>query len=137
MSSSEVIPTSFSTLVNLGLVSGFGSGTSAVDEGLFRSLLRPMVESIQFDEHWYLNKYPDVQEAVSKEQVDSAHAHYVISGYFENRLPRRIAVDERWYIATYRDVGAALKKSHWKNGQEHFEDYGFREGRLPYPNFKL
>jgi len=138
MSNQKVRPTSLSTLMNLGLVSGLGSGTVSVEEGLFRSLVLPMIEAIDFDERWYLGKYADVKEAVAKGQVSSAQDHYVLCGYFENRMPRRIAVDERWYVATYRDVGEAMKKkSLWKNAQEHFEDFGFGEGRLPHPNFSL
>jgi hypothetical protein len=137
MLNQKVRATSLSTLVNLRLVSGFGSGSTTVEDGLFRSLMAPMIEAINFDERWYICKYPDVREAVATGQVSSAHAHYMLSGYFENRLPRRIAVDERWYVATYRDIGEALKKSHWKNAQEHYEELGYREGRLPHPNFSL
>jgi hypothetical protein len=137
MSTHTIRPTSLATLSNLGLLSGIGSGTATVDEGFLRSLMAPMIEAVDFDERWYLGKYADVKDAVATGQVASAHAHYVRSGYFENRMPRRIAVDERWYVATYRDIGEALKKAHWKNAQEHFEDFGFREGRLPHPNFSL
>jgi hypothetical protein len=79
----------------------------------------------------------DVKDAVAKKQLPNARVHYVLSGYFENRMPRRIAVDERWYVATYRDVGEALKKTHWKTAQEHYEDIGYKEGRLPHPGFSL
>jgi hypothetical protein len=137
MADQSVQPTNLATLVNLGLVSGLGSGKVAVEEGLLRSLLVPMIQSIDFDERWYLDKYKDVKDAVAKKQLPNARAHYVLSGYFENRMPRRIAVDERWYVATYRDVGEALKKTHWKTAQEHYEDIGYKEGRLPHPGFSL
>lgn len=137
MSIQKVRPTSLATLVNLDLISDLGSGKASIEEGLLRSLLAPMIESIDFDERWYLEKYPDVKDAIAKGQLESAHAHFVVSGYFENRMPRRIAVDERWYVATYRDIGAALKKAQWKNAQQHYEDFGYREGRLPHPNFSL
>lgn len=137
MSINPVRPTSLATFVNLGLLTGVGTGKATVEEGLLRSLLVPMIQSIDFDERWYLEKYKDVKEAVAKGHVPSAHAHYVISGYFENRMPRRILVDERWYVATYRDVGEALKKAHWKTAQEHYDDIGYKEGRLPRPGFSL
>jgi hypothetical protein len=133
----SVKPTSLSTLANMGLVTGVTTGTVSIDEGLFKALLVPMILAIDFDDAWYLEKYPDVRDAVTKRIVTDAREHYVVSGYFEHRLPRKIVVDERWYVATYKDIAEALKKNHWKNAQQHYEDFGFREGRLPHPNFSI
>jgi len=125
------------TLQNLKLVSFDADSRVSVDEPFFRVLLGSMIQNIEFDEEFYFSRYPDVKDAVLKGIVESAHSHYLQSGYFEHRLPRRIPVNERWYVATYPDVGKALKAELFKNGQQHFEENGYREGRLPSAGFIL
>jgi hypothetical protein len=65
---------------------------------------------IYFDEAWYLAKYRDIPEAVEKGMVASARHHYVRFGFYEHRLPYKIAVDEAWYLETYPDVKTAVEK---------------------------
>ena len=137
MQSPQLGRANLGTLKNIKLVSFDQDGLVSVDEPFFRVLLASMVRTIEFDERYYLDKYPDVQGAIDKGLLESAHAHYVQSGYFEDRLPRRIKVDERWYVATYPDVGKALKAELFKNAQQHFEENGYREGRLPSAGFVL
>ena len=127
----------FGTLKNLKLVSLEEEGRVSIDEPFFRVLLGSMIQTIEFDPAFYLAKYADIGTAIREGVIGSAHAHYVQSGYFEDRLPRRIPVDERWYVAAYPDVGRALKAGLFKNGQQHFEENGFREGRLPSAGFIL
>jgi hypothetical protein len=50
---------------------------------------------IQFDEGWYLNKYPDVDEAVKNKLKPSAQDHFIRNGYYEGRKPREMTDDER------------------------------------------
>jgi hypothetical protein len=137
MSSPHVGRTNFGTLKNLNLVAIEEEGRVIVDEPFFRALLASMITTIEFDPNFYTTKYADVKKAVKDGVVPSAHTHYVESGYFEGRLPRRIKVDERWYVATYPDVGKALKAELFKNAQQHFEENGYREGRLPSAGFVL
>ena len=137
MASSLVGRANLGTLKNLKLVSFEEEGRVSVDEAFFRALLGSMIETIEFDPTYYVTKYADIKKAIRDGVVESAHAHYVQSGYFEGRLPRRIPVNERWYVATYPDVGKALKAELFKNGQQHFEENGYREGRLPSAGFIL
>jgi len=81
--------------------------------------------------------YRDVDEAISLGKFDTAREHYVETGYFEGRFPRKILVDEQWYVATYSDVAEAIKRGRFVKAQEHYEKDGYREGRLPYPDWKL
>jgi hypothetical protein len=89
------------------------------------------------DERWYLQKYPDVRQAISKKIVSDAKDHFTRFGYFEHRLPYQIKVQEDWYLEQYPDIKKAIEEKDFKSGQEHFEIVGFREGRIPHPNFDL
>jgi len=131
------LPT-FASLINQKVI--VLSGTSdyiAVDQYFFNECLRPLVERIKLDEQWYLQKYPDVKQAIVKQIVEDAKDHFVRFGYFEHRLPYHIEVQEDWYLEQYPDIKKAIKQREFRSGQEHFERNGFREGRIPYPNFEL
>jgi 3-phytase/alkaline phosphatase D len=95
------------------------------------------ISNIKFDEAWYLSKYPDVKEAVKRGVVAGGREHYVLSGYYEHRMPCSILVNEKWYLEAYPDVADAIRGGVYKSGQAHFDLAGFREGRMPYPNFQL
>jgi hypothetical protein len=99
--------------------------------------LRPLLETIYFDEQWYLNYYPDIREAIHERKVNNGHEHYLLHGYYEHRLPYHITIDGEWYLDQYDDIKKAVMKGDFESGQTHFEAVGFREGRLPFPNFRL
>ncbi len=109
----------------------------AVEYNFFIDLIGDFISRIALDEAWYLERYPDVRDAIASGAYDDPHGHYVRHGYFENRLPYRIKVDEPWYLETYDDIGQAVRSGIFENGQGHFDEVGFREGRLPHPNFVL
>jgi hypothetical protein len=50
-----------------------------------RPLLTPYITAAPLDEVAYLQRYPDVAEAVATQSIESAREHYVIAGYFEGR----------------------------------------------------
>jgi FkbM family methyltransferase len=50
-----------------------------------RPLLAPYITAAPLDEVAYLQRYPDVAEAVATQRIESAREHYVIAGYFEGR----------------------------------------------------
>jgi len=108
-----------------------------VDKFFFRNCMRMITTRVPFDEEWYIKKYPDVAQAVTKGAVSSAHEHYIQHGYFEHRLPFRITVDGEWYLKQHPDVGEAVEKRLFSSAQHHFEIVGFREGRLPFPGFEI
>jgi hypothetical protein len=122
------------------LMSASGSGDGHYVELLetkFLELLRYLLVQVEVDEDWYLASYADVREAVEAGQLASARSHYVIAGYFENRLPRQFRVDEDWYLASYPDVAEAIRSGAFTSVAEHFERDGFREGRLAHPQWSL
>jgi hypothetical protein len=52
---------------------------------VLRPLLQPYIATAPLDEEAYLQRYPDVAEAVATQRFKSAREHYVIAGYFEGR----------------------------------------------------
>ena len=98
---------------------------------------KPVLPGKSAGRRGYLQKYPDVRQAIAKKAVKDAKDHFVRFGYFEHRLPYRIEVKEEWYLEQYPDIKKAIDRRDFKSGQEHFETNGFREGRMPHPNFDL
>jgi hypothetical protein len=110
----------------------------AIPREVFRSLLAGAIKNKNlFDERFYLETYPDIATAVRAKKVKSGLDHYVETGYFENRLPRRFIVDERYYLQANPDVAEAIKKGRLKSAQDHFNHAGFTEGRVPYKDFSI
>ena len=131
------LPTFASLLNQKILIQSKSSDYIAVDQYFFNNCLYPLISRIELDEQWYLQKYPDVRQAIAKKAVKDAKDHFVRFGYFEHRLPYRIEVKEEWYLEQYPDIKKAIDRRDFKSGQEHFETNGFREGRMPHPNFEL
>jgi hypothetical protein len=128
---------SFAALKNQGLLTEENNTHFRVERNFLISLIAKRLTNIKFDESWYLTKYPDVKEAVKRGLFQSGREHYVLSGYYEHRMPIAIMVNEKWYLEAYPDVAEAMKAGVYKTGQAHFDLAGFREGRMPYANFGL
>jgi hypothetical protein len=112
--------------------------TVTIPKDMFDRLLENALRTTNFfDERHYLSTYTDIREAVRNKTIASAADHYFRSGYFENRVPKKITVDEKFYIEQNPDVAAGLKSGKVKSCQEHFETQGFFEGREPYENFSM
>jgi hypothetical protein len=127
-------------LVPYGVLTNVTSKNSPyvqVVEETLRNLLRSFILSIEVDEDWYRAVNRDVDAAIRADQLKSGKDHYLMAGYFENRLPRRVIVDEEYYRNTYNDVDQAISRGVWRSGQEHFEEAGFKEGRIPYEDWEL
>jgi hypothetical protein len=103
----------------------------------FLELLKCLLARVEVDEAWYRANNQDVDEAIRAGQLESSRHHYIVAGYFENRLPRPISVDEPWYLAEYPDVAAAIEAGAFASASEHFARDGFREGRLPSRDWSL
>jgi hypothetical protein len=128
----------FATLLNQKVVVPSSNGKYyAVEMHYFTECLRAGVATVLFDEDFYVSRYPDIAEALAAGRIASAHEHYLMRGYYENRLPYEIGIDEAWYLDAYPDVKKAVQGREFASGQEHFDTRGFREGRLPYPRFTL
>ena len=95
-------------------------------------LLRRMIVGVEVDETWYLERYPDIAEAINQGIVESARRHFVNDGYFEGRMPFPIYVDERYYLSQNAGIGEYVRKGMLESGQQHFDENGYAEGRLPF-----
>ena len=128
-------------MVSYGYLIGAGAGAAGrfveVREDRLRQILRPLLGNITVDEDWYRGTYGDVEQALQAGTYRSARDHYVAEGYFEDRLPRRVAVDEPWDLNEYADVAEAVRRGAMLSAQEHFFRSGFREGRLPCAGWSL
>ncbi len=113
------------------------TGYFAVEGHFFYDLMALFLKDVHVDETWYLEKHPDLKEAIVRGAFRSARHHYIRFGYYEHRMPYAIAVEESWYLGAYPDVAEAIHKEVFVSAQEHFETVGYKEGRLPFANFAL
>ena len=97
------------------------------------ALLRTLLADIEVDEAWYLERNPDVAEAIAQGTVASAREHFLGNGYFEGRMPFPVKVDEAWYLEQNPGVADYIARGDLVSAQQHFEDHGYREGRRPFP----
>ena len=95
-------------------------------------MLRQLIIGVEVDEKWYLDRYPDIADAIKQGLVQSARLHFVNDGYFEGRMPFPIHVDERYYLAQNSGVADYVRKGMLESGQQHFDENGYQEGRLPF-----
>ena len=95
-------------------------------------LLRQMIIGVEVNEAWYLERYPDIAEAIEQGIVKSARLHFVNDGYFEGRMPFPIRIEERYYLANNPGVSEYVRKGMLESGQQHFDENGYAEGRLPF-----
>lgn len=85
-----------------------------------------MAISIPFNEQWYLQRYPDVAQAVKAGLFD-ARTHYEQIGKAEGRSPSP-AFDPDDYLADNPDVGLAVQAGSI-TAADHFLQFGLHEGR--------
>lgn len=79
-------------------------------------------QEVEFDEVWYLDRYPDVAQAVRNGVIPSGRHHYINFGRDEGRLPCAYAFDPEWYAATYplaiaetEDASPSALRQHYLN----------------------
>lgn len=131
------LPT-YAALINLKKVAP--SNTTeyfAIEKHLFYDVMALFLKGVYVDEAWYLERHPDLKDAIAKGAFRGARDHYVRFGYYEHRMPYPIAVDEGWYLNAYPDIAEAIRKNVLESPQVHFETVGYREGRHPFANFAL
>ncbi|WP_428929935.1 hypothetical protein [Marinibacterium sp. SX1] len=81
------------------------------------------------DEDWYLERYPDVADAVARGVLGSGAEHYVQAGIYEGRMPYRVALDNAEYLDSHPDVLASIREGAFRSALDHFVQVGFGEGR--------
>jgi hypothetical protein len=116
---------------------GPGGDEVVIPESLFKALLLAALESVEVNEHWYLEQNPDVRESVRDGRIASARKHFITQGYVEGRLPHAITVDEEYYADSNPDLREALHKGAIRSLAQHFLETGRFEGRAPSANFSL
>jgi hypothetical protein len=111
-----------------------GTGELVVNCGYedFVGLIRRLIAGVEVDDAWYLDRYPDIADAIGKGIVPSPRAHFVNDGYFEGRWPFAIKVDEDYYLKQNSGVAEYVANGNLASGQQHFDENGYREGRLPF-----
>lgn len=115
---------------------GMARGIEVVESRL-RQLLTSVLETVDVNEDYYRKMNPDVDEKIRTGELKSAKSHYILAGYYEDRLPRPIVVDEAWYLSEYPDVAEAVARKYFTSATQHFNLEGFREGRLPSRDWTL
>lgn len=98
----------------------------------FVGLIRRLIAGIDVDAHWYLQRYPDIANAIRQGIVQSPKSHFVNDGYFEGRFPFAIRVDESYYLEHNPGVAEYVAGGDLESGQQHFNENGYQEGRLPF-----
>nr|WP_294508202.1 glycosyltransferase [uncultured Rhodopila sp.] len=92
--------------------------------------------SIYFDPAWYVERYPEVAEAIASGGWKCALQHYLC-----NDSPTAFDPLESFSEAHYlgRDPGLAevIASRHFRNGYMHFLQFGARELRSPAPSIDL
>jgi len=131
-------PVTYAALINTkNALSSATTPYFAVEQHFFYKIMEHYIGNVYVDSTWYLEKYPDIREAVKSGGVSGAEEHFRRFGYYEHRMPYRISVDEDWYVNAYPDVQSGIDAGHFASGQAHFELLGFKEGRIPFANFVL
>ncbi len=112
---------------------GAAGGNSADEiEAIFFDVIKPLLLSVDVDEDWYREQYPDVAKAVDAGLFSSARQHFIDSGYFEGRLPAPLTIDEIWYASQYPDVVDGVMNGKFSSLAQHFREHGYQEGRNPF-----
>jgi len=81
-----------------------------------------------FDEHYYLEKYPNVAAAVAAGQFATGYDHYIEYGQYEGYSPSPYW-DESWYLKENPDVAAAVAAHKTSSGFMNYYLYGQYENR--------
>jgi hypothetical protein len=98
----------------------------------FVTMIKLLLSGSTVDEEWYLERYPDVADAINAGMFRSAKHHFVENGYFEGRFPTEPVVDEVWYLQRYPDVAQSVEQGHFSSALRHFIEDGYKEGRMPF-----
>lgn len=88
------------------------------------------LNSLNFDEGFYLERNPDVAQAVALGAFRSGFEHFLSFGQAEGRDPS-VLFDENYYLTNNQDVDDAVKAGAFRSGYDHFLSFGIFEGRNP------
>lgn len=113
---------------------------------LFRSYLYDLNDrdkdvpvSLYFDPKWYLETYPQVGEAIKRNEYRCALAHY-LSNHTPVDFNPSPWFQEEFYAKTYPDITGAISpngQGMFRNAYHHFILHGALECRQPHPDIDL
>ena len=89
-----------------------------------------------FDPEWYLQRYPDVADAIAARRWLCPLHHYLANDTPTEFDPLPL-FSERYYLTRYPDIRKAVETGRHRNGYEHFLRSGARELRSPSESFDL
>jgi hypothetical protein len=104
--------------------------TLSIPAAALKMLLQLAASAAAFDEEAYLKANPDLVA------VPDLAAHFVRSGYFEQRTAGWFDVDESYYNTKYKDAADAIDDGTFASAQDHFEKNGASEMRSPNSRFE-
>lgn len=78
-----------------------------------------------FNEEFYLSRYPDVAASVRSGTFNSGYDHYQLYGKQEGRA----FFDEEFYLRENTDVLSAVRSGQFASGYQHYKLHGQAEGR--------
>jgi hypothetical protein len=81
-----------------------------------------------YDEEYYLQKYPDIRDAIRSGDIGSGFEHFSRYGWAEGRDGCAF-FNERRYLDRYPDVIAAVEAGRERSGEAHYVKHGRKEGR--------
>ena len=77
------------------------------------------------EDNWYAENNPDAEGARLAGDIKSLREHFLMSGYFEGRLPAELPFDPLWYRKHYLDITQSFPASDPGNMRpEHFLSKG-------------
>jgi hypothetical protein len=86
--------------------------------------------NLAFDEGWYRQRYPDVNEAIRFGKYNSAWEHYLREGARNGYNPA-FWFDERWYRRECPEASLGVRRGTLVCGFEHYLREGVHTGLLP------
>jgi O-antigen biosynthesis protein len=89
-----------------------------------------------FDPEWYLQRYPEVADAIAAGKWLCPLHHYLANATPTEFDPLPL-FSERYYLTRYPDIRNAVETGRHRNGYEHFLRSGARELRSPGEPFDL
>ncbi|MBS1102097.1 glycosyltransferase [Gluconobacter sp. Dm-62] len=89
-----------------------------------------------FDPQWYLERYPDVANALENSRYQSPLHHYLTNGNPTAYDPNPW-FSEAFYAEQYPDVANIVEQGGFRNGYEHFLRFGMAEKRRPQTDVNL
>jgi hypothetical protein len=109
-------------------------GRVSVNAGFLKFLIGEFTRLIPFDPVFYEATYPDVAAALASGGLLSSHAHFIESGYRENRLPRAPSFDAGFYLALYPELQSLAERYGPAVLLRHYIEHGRWEGRVATPH---